>query len=150
MKILFVCLGNICRSPLAEGILKEYARVNDLAWEIESCGTGMWHVGQKPDKRSIAIAEKMGVSIARKRARQLNMQDFEAFDKIYVMDSQNLSDVLTKCATREQEQKVDMILNLVNPGSNKPVPDPYYGEFGFENVYQLLDEASQKIIELYA
>ena len=137
-----VCLGNICRSPLAEGILQAKLTAEGLDIEVDSAGTGGWHVGQEPDKRSIAIANKYGIDISNQKARQFSAEDFDKFDLIYVMDGSNLSDVLALATTQDEVNKVKLILNEINPNENNPVPDPYYGGAdGFENVYQLLNEA---------
>jgi protein-tyrosine phosphatase len=139
MKILMVCLGNICRSPLAEGILRY--RGGDTFF-VDSAGTGNWHVGCQPDNRSVAIAQKFGIDITSQRARQFHIQDFEEFDVIFTMDSSNYKDVLSMAQTDEHRQKVRMILGERN------VPDPYYGgDDGFQNVFQLLDEAIQEFIQ---
>ncbi|WP_340198428.1 low molecular weight protein-tyrosine-phosphatase [Ascidiimonas sp. W6] len=145
-RILMVCLGNICRSPLAEGILK--SKTNHLNVEVESAGTISFHAGKSPDIRSIAIAKKKGIDISYQRSRKFTTSDFERFDEIYVMDRSNYIDVLQMAKTKDQKEKVKMILNLVFPGENVDVPDPYYGgDVGFENVFKMLDEACDKILE---
>lgn len=139
-KILMVCLGNICRSPLAEGILK--SKVNPNQVKVDSAGTGAWHSGQFPDKRSIAIAKKNGIDITDQRARIFTPEDFVLFDKIYVMDKSNYVNVCKLAPNDEAIDKVELILNESHPGKDLEVPDPYYGgDKGFENVYQLLNEA---------
>ena len=139
-----VCLGNICRSPLAEGILK--SKVDQVQVFVDSAGTGGWHVGELPDIRSMGIARINKVDISDQRCRKFKANDFEDFDLIYVMDSSNLSDVLALARTENHRNKVNMILNELNEGSNMEVPDPYYGgERGFEKVYKLLDEACEHI-----
>lgn len=146
MKILMVCLGNICRSPLAEGILREKAQ--DLDVETDSAGTSSYHVDEAPDLRSIQIARKYAINISDLRGRQFTTDDFDNFDKIYVMDQSNYQNVLRLARNDEDRAKVDLILNEIMPGSNSEVPDPYYGgDQGFENVYRMLDEATDKIIE---
>jgi protein-tyrosine phosphatase len=147
MKILMVCLGNICRSPLAEGILKHKVTQQGLNWEVDSAGTGAYHQGNLPDSRSIAVARKYGIDITDQRARQIVSSDFEAFDQIFVMDASNYQKVLSLAKTEEQKAKVVMIRNLVNPGWNEQVPDPYWGNDGFEAVYQMLDEACTILIK---
>ncbi len=147
MKILMVCLGNICRSPLAEGILQHKANKNNLNIEVDSAGTAAYHAGNLPDERSIEVANKYGIDLTNQRARQFGITDFQEFDVIYVMDAKNYNNILKLASTREDEQKVKLILNEIEPNSNSSVPDPYYGgKDGFENVYQMLDIASDKII----
>jgi len=147
MKILMVCLGNICRSPLAEGILQHKVNQQNLNWQVDSAGTGAWHVGENPDPRSIETARDHGIDISHQRARQFRAADLETYDLIFAMDSSNYSNIMRMAATASQEQKVDLILNLVEPGRNVNVPDPYYGgDSGFEKVYQMLDQACDRLI----
>lgn len=135
-----VCLGNICRSPLAEGILKSKLFRSKIF--IDSAGTGAYHVGEKPDKRSIAIAQEFGIDITTQQARKFVVEDFERFDLIYVMDNSNYTNVIGLARNEEDKNKVKFILNEVFPGENLDVPDPYYGgDYGFKNVYKMLDEA---------
>ncbi|MFT6938298.1 MAG: protein-tyrosine phosphatase [Saprospiraceae bacterium] len=141
MKVLMVCLGNICRSPLAEGILKHKVTQQGLNWEIDSAGTGAYHAGELPDSRSIAVARKYGINITDQRARQFKLSDFDEFDSIFVMDASNYQNVVSLAKTEAQKDKVELIRNLVKPGWNEQVPDPYWADDGFENVYQMLDEA---------
>jgi len=139
-----VCLGNICRSPLAEGILK--SKVDKSLVVVDSAGTGGWHVGELPDKRSIEVASRNQINISNQRCRKFKVDDFDDFDLIYVMDKSNLSDVLNLAATTLHEQKVKLILNELTPVSNMEVPDPYYGgERGFDHVFNLLDNACEHI-----
>ncbi|MAO08666.1 MAG: protein-tyrosine-phosphatase [Alteromonas sp.] len=143
-RVLMVCLGNICRSPLAEGILK--SKVDSSKVVVESAGTGGWHVGEKPDERSIDVARKHGLDITDQRGRKFSAYDFENFDYIFVMDNSNYRDVVTLANTKEEKEKVQLILEEIFPGDNVDVPDPYYGgNQGFENVYQMLNEACEKI-----
>lgn len=143
-KVLMVCLGNICRSPLAEGILR--SKLSDSAFLVDSAGTGAWHAGEQPDKRSIAIAEKYGIDLTSQRARQFKIADFEIFDYIYVMDQSNYDNVIKLATTTDAINKVKLILNEIHPDKNLEVPDPYFGgDQGFENVYHMLDEACEKI-----
>ena len=139
-----VCLGNICRSPLAEGILKSKLFRADVV--IDSAGTGSYNIDQKPDSRSIAVAKKNGIDITAQRARKFLVEDFDAFDLIYVMDHENYRDVVSLARNEEDIVKVKMILNEVFPNENLDVPDPYLGgDFGFKNVYKMLDEACEII-----
>jgi len=141
MRILMVCLGNICRSPLAEGILQEKAREAGLDWTVDSAGTGYWHVGAPPDRRSIVTARRHGIDISAQRGRQFQVADFQRFDHIFVMDTQNLRDVLRLAADDEQRAKVSLILDQTYPDQAQSVPDPYYDDDGFEAVFEMLDEA---------
>lgn len=146
LKILMVCLGNICRSPLAEGILASKVAAKGLNWQVDSAGTSGFHAGSKPDKRSIAEAKKHHIDITNQRSRQFRGWDFETYDLIYVMDSSNYQDVIAQAKTPEERAKVKLIMNELEPGKNINVPDPYYGEFGFQNVYEMLDQACEVII----
>jgi protein-tyrosine phosphatase len=145
-KILMVCLGNICRSPLAEGILK--AKTNHLDVVVDSAGTAAYHVGEQPDIRSIEIANKYGIDLTSQRARQFSVNDFDEFDKIYAMDSSNYANIISLARDERDRNKVDVILNESNPKSFQSVPDPYYGgENGFQNVYDMLDQACDIITQ---
>jgi len=140
-KILMVCLGNICRSPLAEGLLA--AKLPKEKFLVDSAGTSGWHAGEQPDKRSIATAKNHGVDISKQRARQFKVSDFDTFDYIFVMDNSNKKDVLQLAKTDAHRHKVALILNELYPNENVDVPDPYYGGIdGFEKVYQMLDQAT--------
>lgn len=145
-RILMVCLGNICRSPLAEGILK--SKVDPSKVFVDSAGTGHWHVGDLPDDRSIEVARKFNLDITDQRGRQFSVKDFDDFDRIYVMDNSNKENVLALAKTEEHRKKVKLILDEIFPGENVDVPDPYYGgTVGFDNVYKMLDEACEIIAE---
>lgn len=138
-KVLMVCLGNICRSPLAEGILRSKLTNN---FTVDSAGTGGWHAGELPDKRSIQTARERGIDITNQRARKFKKSDFEDFDFIYVMDNQNYKDVLALAESETHKNKVQFILEELFPGERVDVPDPYYGgQDGFEKVFNMLDEA---------
>ncbi len=148
MKVLMVCLGNICRSPLAQGILEKKVAENGLNVMVDSAATSDYHVGDKPDPRSISKAAEYNIDLTTQRGRQIEKSDFQEFDKIFVMDTSNYSNTVALTNELEEIEKVEMILNLINPGSNQSVPDPYFGgEEGFENVYRLLDAACDVIIE---
>ncbi len=139
-----VCLGNICRSPLAEGILK--SKVNSNTVFVDSAGTSAYHIGKLPDERSIEVARKYGIDITKQRARKFVVKDFEEFDIIFAMDDSNYQNILSLARHKADEQKVRMILNETHPTKNLSVPDPYYGgNEGFENVYKMLDEACELI-----
>jgi len=139
VKILMVCLGNICRSPLAEGILA--SKLPQDKFIVDSAGTGNYHIGRQPDQRSILVAQKNGLDITHQKARQFSSKDFDEFDYIYVMDSSNYDNVIELAKSEAHKAKVDMILNHLFPGENVDVPDPYYGlQNGFDMVYEMLDE----------
>ena len=145
-RILMVCLGNICRSPLAEGILQ--SKLPAESFIVDSAGTGHWHVGNPPDARSIKIAKEKGLDISNLKGRQFSKQDFVDFDYIYVMDNQNYKDVIALASHESDKNKVQLILNELFPDENVDVPDPYYGlQDGFERVYDMLDEACDIIKE---
>jgi protein-tyrosine phosphatase len=147
MRILFVCLGNICRSPLAEAIFNEKAGKLNLKVEADSCGFESFHRGDPADPRSIAVARNHGIDLNSHTARMFTVRDFENYDRIYVMDRNNYNDVMGVARDTADERKVDYILNLVYPGENRPVPDPWYGgKEGFEKVFHLLDEACDALI----
>jgi len=150
MKILMVCLGNICRSPLAEGILQDRISKLGLNWVVDSAGTGSWHIGEKPDVRSVAVADKYGIDIKNQRARQFRASDLQEFDLIYAMDSSNYQNIMSMARSKEEKDKVHLIMNEVRPGYNQNVPDPYFDNDGFEQVFHMLDEACQQIIKKIA
>lgn len=147
IRILMVCLGNICRSPLAEGILRHKAEQANLNITIDSAGTSNYHIGEHPDKRTILNAKQHQIDVSKLCARQFTSDDFDDFDHIFVMDSSNYADVISLARNERDKRKVEMILNRVYPNSNMSVPDPYFGgEQGFENVYILLDKACDVIV----
>ena len=140
-----VCLGNICRSPLAEGILKN--KTQNLDVFVDSAGTASYHVGNLPDSRSVEIANKNGIDLTDQRARQFSEKDFDDFDKIYAMDTNNYSNIISLARDQSDRDKVDVILNELTPKSYDSVPDPYYGAGdGFQIVYDMLDNACDAIV----
>ncbi|MGS2741899.1 low molecular weight protein-tyrosine-phosphatase [Sinomicrobium sp. M5D2P17] len=144
-KILMVCLGNICRSPLAEGILR--SKVSEDTVMVDSAGTAGFHTGEAPDPRSIEIARKNNINISNQRCRKFQVSDFDNFDRIYVMDNSNYHNVMSLARNAEDDQKVDLILNLLYPGENMDVPDPYYGGAqGFLDVFNMLDRACDILV----
>ncbi|MFY7970590.1 MAG: low molecular weight protein-tyrosine-phosphatase [Flavobacteriales bacterium] len=147
MKVLMVCLGNICRSPMAEGVLRHVAQEANFPIEVDSCGTSRFHVGENPDKRATACLIKKGISIEHLQARQFSTNDFDQFDYIYVMDKTNLEDIQKLAETEEQRKKVCLWMNAVER-TNESVPDPYYGgEEEFEHVYRMLSTNAKKLVE---
>ena len=149
-KILMVCLGNICRSPVAEGVLRDMATKSQLNIEVDSAGTSGFHNGEPPDRRTTENAMKNGIDLRSLRSRKFTKSDFDRFDFIYVMDSSNFRDVLLLSDEKKHHEKVDFLLNATYPGTNKNVPDPYYGgEKSFEEVFQLIKSACEKIAEKF-
>lgn len=148
MKILMVCLGNICRSPLAEGILQNIINRRKLPWKVDSAGTSGYHAGSPPDIRSIEIAQKYNISIDAQRSRKFHYTDFEQFDKILVMDSENYSNIVQMAESDEERAKVELIMNYAYPAKNMQVPDPYYDRIdGFDKVFNMLQLAAEKFVE---
>ena len=137
-----VCLGNICRSPLAKGILKSKLPENFI---VDSAGTSAFHRGEMPDERAISVAKEQGINISNQRSRPLQVWDFDEFDRIYCMDKSNLNNILAMAENEKQKEKVSLILDVLEDSISE-VPDPYYsGKEGFEKVYQLLDRACTAI-----
>ena len=147
MKILMVCLGNICRSPLAEGILQHKADVAGLDWTVDSAGTNGIHVGEAPHHLSQKVAKQNGINICDQRARKFAAKDFENFDKIYVMAEDVMNDVKRIAGNYFDTDKVDYFLNELNAGKNQDVPDPWFGEEdGYVKVYDLISKTCDAII----
>ena len=147
--ILFVCLGNICRSPLAKGIVEQKLKSYKLNLRVDSAGFESFHIGDPADPRAVAIAKANGIDLSSHRARLFSTSDFDKFDKIFVMDLHNYRDVMYFARNDEDKAKVDYLMNILKPGRNQTVPDPYYGDIdGFEKVFKLISESADKIIEL--
>lgn len=146
-----VCLGNICRSPMAHGILQHKAGLLKLDWEIDSAGTSGYHEGQLPDRRAIACMKRHGIDITYQRSRPIIYEDLFYYDQIFVMDRSNLRDVLQMAQTNTDEAKISLIMSLVNEQHPAEVPDPYYGpgDSGFELVFEMLDKATEVLISKY-
>lgn len=145
MKILMVCLGNICRSPIAQGILEEKIKIYKLDWQVDSAGTSGWHDGEHPDRRAILESYKHNVDISNQISRKFTINDLDYYDHILVMDSANYQDVMKICKTESQKSKVNLITNFKYPYKNIAVPDPYYND-KFDEVFQLLDDAIEGLI----
>lgn len=139
-----VCLGNICRSPLAEGILE--SKLSPEHFTVDSAGTGNYHIGKKPDSRSIEIAKVKGLDISHQKAKQFTAQDYYDYDYIFAMDKSNYQNILALAPNEKSKEKVKLILNELFENENTDVPDPYFGlENGFEIVYDMLDEVCDTI-----
>jgi protein-tyrosine phosphatase len=146
MKILFVCTGNICRSPLAEGILKDKLSKLSINAFIDSCGFESFHVGDHPDNRALTVAQKRGIDISGHSARLFTNADFDNFDRIYAMDSSHYKRLKKIARNDGDRKKIDFIMNTIYPGQNIPVPDPWYDDLdAFENVYDMLEPACERI-----
>lgn len=148
MRILFVCTGNICRSPTAEGVVRRLlAAQPDLVVEVDSAGTHDYHVGSPPDSRSIAAARRRGIDLSTLRARMVSMEDFERFDLILAMDEQNLRELQHR-AQPGQLERLRLMMDYAPDAGRRIVPDPYYGgPQGFEEVLDLLEEAAQGLLQ---
>jgi protein-tyrosine phosphatase len=148
MKVLMVCLGNICRSPLAEGVLRHKSAGKNII--VDSAGTAAYHINERPDERSISKGKEYGIDISNLRGRQFKVSDFDIFDFIFAMDQPNFENIIELARNEEDKSKVKLILNETHPDKNLEVPDPYYGGAqGFEDVYQLLDKACDALIQHY-
>ncbi len=147
MKILMVCLGNICRSPLAEGILQNKAQQAGLNWKVESAGTNGYHTGEAPHHLSIKVAKINGIDISNQRSRKFTATDFEAYDKIYAMAEDVMDDMKRIAKNKFDNSKAGLLLNEIYPGQNRDVPDPWYGpEPGYHEVFALIEKACDKIV----
>ncbi len=143
-----VCLGNICRSPLAEGIMKKKLDEHGLTGTVDSAGTASYHIGEKPDERSEEVARKNGIDISYQRARAFTRADFDRFDLIFAMDRENYNNIMRLARNDQDRRKVELILNRLYPGKDLEVPDPYYGgKDGFENVYRMLEASCEQIAQ---
>ena len=148
MKILMVCLGNICRSPIADGLLRQKVNEEHLDVEVDSAGTIGLHAGSSPDSRMITTAKNRGTDISFLKARQFTVADFDQFDVIFAMDKNNKRDILSLAKTAEDKQKVHLLLSGISDQEEANVPDPYYGTSkDFEHVYNLVDKATNTIIQ---
>jgi protein-tyrosine phosphatase len=138
-----VCLGNICRSPMAEGIFRKQIEKSGSRTIVDSCGTSDYHVGEAPDYRAVKTLEKQGIDISGLAARQFMIDDFDRFDHIFAMDVSNLMNIIAKARNESDKAKVSLLLDELYPGENRSVPDPYFGGIdGFDEVYKMIDEAA--------
>jgi len=150
MNILMVCLGNICRSPLAEGILQEKANAAGLRWRVDSAGTNGYHVGEAPHRLSQKVARANGVDISGQRARRFVATDFQQYDKIYAMAGDVVDEIRRISGRQFDPSKVGLLMNELHPGQDEDVSDPYYGpEPGYHDVYKMIDAATDKIVAKY-
>lgn len=151
MKILMVCLGNICRSPLAQGILEQKARAAGFDWSVDSAGTNnSFHIGEAPHHLSQKVARLNSIDISQQRARQFRAEDYEEFDKVYAMSKDVLQDIRYIAKKKYDPKKTDLLMNALFPGRNLDVPDPWYGpEPGYHEVFKLIDKACDKIIDFH-
>ena len=151
MKILMVCLGNICRSPLAQGIMEHKIEQVRLSWQVDSAGTNGYHAGEAPHRLSQKVAMLHGIDISRQRARNITGNDFEAFDIVYAMAEDVIDEIRWRAGRQFNREKVKLLMNEVYPGRNMDVPDPWYGpEAGYHQVFDMISKACDKIIERYA
>lgn len=146
-KILFVCMGNICRSPMAEGVVRDVFKHRGIEAELDSAGTISFHSGESPDRRAIDELNKHKIDISKLKARQIKTKDLEYYDHIFAMDQNNYADILTLTPTGF-EHKVDMFMNISEPNKNIAIPDPYYGgEQGFKNVYEMIKKSAEALAD---
>lgn len=150
MKILMVCLGNICRSPIAEGLLRHKAQLHGLDWRVDSAGTESYHIGSAPHRHSQEICLRNGIDISYQRARQFNSKDLGRYDKIYALADDVYEEIRRITGRLADMDRVDLFLNELNPGANESVPDPYYGGAdGYIFVYELIERTCEAMIERY-
>ena len=150
MKILMVCLGNICRSPIAEGVMEKLIKRNYLNWEVASAGTNSYHIGSPPHEYSINICNKNNVDIQNQRARRFKPSDLKEYDKIYAMAEDVLTDIKHISGADFDGEKVSLFLNELYPNSNRSVTDPWYGEEdGYAEVYDIIERTCERIVEKY-
>lgn len=151
MRILMVCLGNICRSPMAEGILKHKAQQLGLNWTVESAGTNSYHIGQAPHRYSQKVCKQHGIDISAQRARTFDPADFEQFDKIYALADDVYDEICRMSGRRADLTKLDFLLNELHENANASVPDPWYGdEDGYLPVFEMIEKACDAILAKYA
>jgi protein-tyrosine phosphatase len=147
MKVLMVCIGNICRSPLAEGILQQRAWDAGLRWSVESAGTNGYHTGEPPHPLSRKVALMNGIDISMQRSRRFRAEDLDEFDMIYAMSGDVIGEMKRIAGRKFRPEKVDLLLNILHPGKNRDVPDPWYGpEPGYHEVFRMIDQACTQLV----
>ena len=143
-----VCLGNICRSPLAEGILQHKVNEAGLSWKVESAGTNSYHIGEPPHHLSQKVAQLNGINICDQRARRFKPSDLEEYDLLYAMSKDVIDDMKTMAGNQWKQEKVKLLMDELHPGQQKDVPDPWYGpEPGYHEVYKMIEAACDKILK---
>ena len=146
-RILMVCLGNICRSPLAHGILQ--SKLSETEFYVDSAGTAAYHLGNPPDYRSIQVAKNHGLDISAQSARQFSALDFDTFDYIYAMDASNYTNIINLARTDTDRKKVKLLLEINSTMTNKNVPDPYHGSLSdFESIYHIIDTTCDRLVAI--
>ncbi len=146
MRILMVCLGNICRSPMAEGVMRHKIEKYNLDAEVDSCGTAPYHIGEAPDHRGIKTLEKYNIDISQLLGRQFQVSDFDFYDLIFAMDTSNYSNLVALARNKKDKEKIKLLMNEIYPGQQIIVPDPYYGGVeDFEETYALVEEACEHL-----
>ena len=143
-----VCLGNICRSPIAHGILQTKIELEGLEWQVDSAGTSGWHAGELPDPRSIQVAQSNGIDLTSQRSQKFESSFFETYDLIVAMDSSNYSNICALASDESQKEKVKLLMNYAYPGENRQVPDPYY-EGGFQAVFDMINLAVDNLVDSF-
>lgn len=146
MKILMVCLGNICRSPIAQGVMEKCIETHRLDWFVDSAGTNGYHNGEHPDPRAIQEAKRHDIDISNQISRQIKHADLDSFDLILAMDSNNLNYLKSMCKNSQQSSKICLLMDFAFPGQNIAVPDPYY-DHSFDQAYQLIKTACNSMVE---
>ena len=148
MRVLFLCHANKCRSPLAEGLLKHILKLNQVDAEVDSAGFEAFNINEAPDDRALEVARRNGIDISSKRVRLFSQYDFDRFDKIYVMDTLSYRDAMDFARNDKDKSKIEYLLNVLKPGSNKSIPDPFYHQLeACEETYELLHSACRKIVD---
>ncbi len=146
VKILMVCLGNICRSPMAEGVMRQKIKDYGLDAQVNSCGTASYHIGEAPDYRGIKTLHNYGIDISQHQGQQFAVSDFDAYDLIFVMDTRNYSNLMAKARNKNDKEKITLLMDEIYPGQQKVVPDPYYGDIeDYEETYALVEGACEHL-----